>query len=374
MLNVPIEIFENAVKEKKQEAFSNFLLALNERKSNKIILQSKPYILYLDPVSYCNLQCPFCETGKRKGNREGTKLPFHEFRRIIDSLGKYVFCLTLYNWGEPLLHEQLPEIIKYAKKYLMFTEVSTNLSIPLTKEWLEKLVLSGLDLIICSIDGASQETYEKYRVGGDFKLTIKNLEFLSKIKAEMKMKTPHILWRFFVFKHNQHEIKHAQKMADELGVEIKFVRPYISDFANPEEWVSTLEPYSQNIISRSDQTTEKEDEILFKTNPNFGKKPTNCSWLWSTIVINSSTSVSPCCAINFEKDDFGKLSYPIDDYMNNEKFQTARKYFNEKIPDKNVICTRCPVPTLQQAARPYNEAILNLIQKKFPKMLENISS
>jgi len=114
MLNVPIEIWEESIKNKKPKAYFNFLRSLEERSKNAQIVRSRPYLLYLDPVSYCNLECPFCETGKRRGSREAAKLPLDNFKKVIDELGDYIFDLTLYNWGEPLLNNDLPEMIQCA--------------------------------------------------------------------------------------------------------------------------------------------------------------------------------------------------------------------------------------------------------------------
>ena len=159
------------------------------------------------------------------------------------------------------------------------------------------------------------------------------MRLLSEIKSQQKKSTPHILWRFFVFKHNQHEIETAKKLAAELGVEIKFAKPFISDFSNPEEWVSTISPFSNNVVSRADQTKNKKDIII---NPKGEPKQAsrNCSWLWSTLVINANKSISPCCATHLESNDFGKIDLPIDSLWNNEKFQPSRNSFGSQTDDK----------------------------------------
>jgi len=366
MLNVPIEIWEESIKNKKPKAYFNFLRSLEERSKNAKIVRSRPYLLYLDPVSYCNLECPFCETGKRRGSREAAKLPLDNFKKVIDELGDYIFDLTLYNWGEPLLNKDLPEMIQYAKKYSIFTQLSSNLSITLKEEQISKLISSGLDLLICSIDGASQKTYEKYRVGGNFELVIKNIKLFNKLKKELNKKNPYLLWRFFVFRHNEHEIEIAKKLARELNIEIKFARPYIGDSAKTDEWVSTIEPYSNNVVSKGDQTVGNTDKILNKKGTLQKNNYNNCGWLWSTMVVNSNYSISPCCGIHLEKNDFGKLEYPVEDFWNNKNYKIARESFSNKAVDKEVICTRCPVPEIQQMNQPYDEAILKSFQKIFP--------
>jgi MoaA/NifB/PqqE/SkfB family radical SAM enzyme len=374
MFGIPIEIWEQAVSNKSENAFENFFYSLNERKEKKIITNSKPYILYIDPVTFCNLECPFCETGKRKNNRESSKMGFSKFTQIIDKMGPYIFDLFFYNWGEPLLHPDISKMIKYAKKYSLFTHVSSNLSIPLKDNQLEDLITSGLDLLICSIDGATQESYEKYRIGGNFDLTISNLRKLCELKKELNLEKPYIIWRFFVFKHNEHEIEKAKNLAQQIGVTIQFAKPHIDQFVDPENWISTIPEYSTNIISRTSQNSNTKDKIINQNEiPHFEKinNEKSCNWLYSSMVINANSSVSPCCATILEKNDFGFFEADFDGLWNNKNYQIARESFFSNVQNKNIICTRCPVPDVQIMGRPWEQAIINLAKKKFPKLVDS---
>jgi len=335
------EIWEDAISKKDKKAISNFFNSLKERSNAETNVKSKPYIMLLDPVGYCNLKCPFCSTGKGSLSRDRKKLSLDVFKDIIDHLGPYLFKLQLYNWGEPLLNKDLPQMVSYAKKHHVVTEISTNLSFPMSKEYAEEIVNSGLDFVLCSIDGASQETYQKYRVGGDFNLTMKNMKMLNDIRKEKKLKTPFLIWRFLVFRHNQHEIEKAKKMAKKLEVEITFLRAFVDK--DKPEWASTLTEFmplnysAQEIenVNSSDSnklitiaSTNDKKEVFYssgntETNLSTNKKEKSfyssggdssktsddsmqpCTWLWSSMTINANGSVSPCCAIENQNNDFG---------------------------------------------------------------------
>jgi len=375
------QIWEEAISKKNKIAIKNFFDCIAERNQAKSIVKSNPYVMLMDPVGYCNLKCPFCSTGNGSLSRDKQKLSLSTFKHIIDHLGPYLFKLQLYNWGEPLLNKDLPQMVKHVKKHNVVTEISTNLSFPMSEEYAEEIVDSGLDFMLCSIDGASQETYEKYRVGGNFELTMKNMKMLNKKKKEKKLKTPLIIWRFLVFRHNQHEIEKAKKMAKELGVEMKFIRPFVRD--DKPEWASTLPEFtplehfnpeiqnkdpsdSQQLITISKNKNEKKE-----TFPSTSEKDSNlsnenpkpCTWLWSSITINANSSVSPCCAITEQKNDFGVVEDSIKSVWNNENYRSARAIFNGTTPGPKTICHSCPIPHIQQEMKQHDENIIGHILK-----------
>jgi radical SAM protein with 4Fe4S-binding SPASM domain len=365
-------LYQDAISGKKAIAHLNFINAKYEKTNLKKFVSSKPYLAFFDPVSFCNLRCPFCETGRRVGSREGTKMPLENYKHMLEHIGDYLYNIKFYNWGEPFFNDDLPEMIRLAKSYSIFTDLSTNLSLTISDEKIENIISSGLDFLLCSIDGASQETYQKYRVGGDFELVMKNLNTFIKKKKEMQSKRPQILWRYFVFKHNEMEIDKAKKIAEDLGVQIFFDKPYIMDYLNPENWISTISTFSEQTLVRAKQVAGSEaDYVLEKgekkqIESNYGKP---CDWLWSTLTVNANGSVSPCCAINFEKDDFGKIVGSSDEIWNNEKFQTARAFFKNGQIKNDVICTKCPVPAIQHIPQLDDQKIFEFLEKS-PSWLE----
>ena len=159
----------SAIADKKQVAYDNFLLSLQEQNSKKASVSSKPYMLFLDPVSFCNLQCPLCPTGTKTLEREPVKMHVDTFKHIMEHLGPYVFELKLFNWGEPLLHREIAEMIRCAKSHHVVVTISSNMSVNMQEGQIRDIVDAGLDFLICSVDGASQQTYEKYRVAGIFR-------------------------------------------------------------------------------------------------------------------------------------------------------------------------------------------------------------
>jgi radical SAM protein with 4Fe4S-binding SPASM domain len=296
-----------------------------------------PFILGIEPGNVCNLSCPLCPTGK--GDKELRKgfMEFSLFKDIFDQLNNALTEVYLFNWGEPLLNNDLCEMIKYVKfkdsKVRIVT--STNLNI-VQKEKLTDLLKSGIDEIIISCDGASQNSYVQYRVGGNFDLVMENMRYLVSEKRRLAVKTC-VVWNFIVFKHNEHEVEQARQMASLIGVDFRvgLMRTSMKD--------EILKPHSEAI---------KQDIAWIPDNPKYSaydkeelktrKQLQTCRKLWQEISINWDGKVFPCCAVYGEGRNFGDASkQPIKEIWNNNYFIRARKeVLNKRLP-VNTICGVC---------------------------------
>ena len=91
----------------------NFELSLKEEKQQKLILESKPYHIDIEPTNICNLKCPLCSTGIDAKTRKKGTLTFKKFKHLIDETKDTILQLSLQNWGEPTLVHDLPKMIRY---------------------------------------------------------------------------------------------------------------------------------------------------------------------------------------------------------------------------------------------------------------------
>jgi radical SAM protein with 4Fe4S-binding SPASM domain len=296
-----------------------------------------PFSLEIEPGNLCNLRCPLCPTGTgEKGAAKGL-MSLKLFRHIFDQLKGYLETVNLYNWGEPLLNPELVDIIKYAKEASGRVRIvtSTNLNVK-DEALLERLIDSGIDDIIVSCDGASRETYEKYRVGGDFDLVMKNIKFLARRNGELNKKT-NIIWNFLVFRHNEHELDMARGRAKEIGVNLNLglMRTALKD--------EILKPHKEAI---------ERDKAWIPDNPKYSAYDKNkcaprklictCRKPWQSIAVNWNGLVFPCCAVFEEKYNFGDASRDsIKSIWNNDKFVSARKQILKKDNPATTICGIC---------------------------------
>ena len=145
-------------------------------------------------------------------------LKLDDFRRLLDS-APAVALVELSNYGEVFLNPQLLQIMQCAHQRGVALQIGNGANFNNVRdEVIEGLVRYGVRTMTCSIDGASPETYRKYRVRGDFDAVIRNIEKLNACKSQFRSKLPHLVWQFVVFGHNEHELPAARAMAARLDM------------------------------------------------------------------------------------------------------------------------------------------------------------
>src|SRR4249920_3867195 len=137
----------------------------------KPIQLGMPFSISFEPTTSCNLRCPECPSGLRAFTRETGMLQEDFFRKTIDEMHQYLMYLIFYFQGEPYLNTKFLEMVKHASSKKIYTATSTNAHY-LNDDAAKKTIESGLDRLIISIDGTTQEIYESYRVGGQLSKVI----------------------------------------------------------------------------------------------------------------------------------------------------------------------------------------------------------
>ena len=285
-----------------------------------------PLTLMIEPTNFCNLKCPLCPTGAGLLGRKKASLGFNDFKKIFDQFVPYIIHLRLWNWGEPLLNPEIYKMISYAKKHDVFVNTSTN-SFFLTRENARKIVESGLDELIISLDGASEGTYKKYRKKGSFSSVVEAMKTIVAEKKMQKSKTPSIKMQFIIMKHNEHEIAKAIKLAKEIGVNSIFFKTVgMMD-------VSVYEPLNDYLPLKKE--FRRDGRINEKKARNF------CDYLWEEATINVDGSVVPCCRDSHNGYTFGNIfKEPFKNIWNNKRYVEFRKQvLNDK--SKIGLCNDC---------------------------------
>ena len=348
------------------KAYLNLLLYRLNRFLRCSVINNYPLIAFVDPTTFCNLSCPACPTGVRAGVRTSAVMEMNLYRAFIDEVGDYLFKLYLYNLGEPLLHKEAPEMVAYAKEKDIFVMISTNFSRDYSEDYLERLVSSGLDVLVVALDGTKEESYRQYRRGGNFSLVRKNMLRIQEIKTKLKAKTPQVVWQFLVFSHNDGEIEEVKRVYREWGADDYWIG---GGFLPPNayrEGFSSSRLVSFNLYDPRNFVTCNTQKIFAE------KKP--CTWLYGAVVLSPNGMLSPCCYTPAEKDDFAK--YEKGDFMkawNSPRYVKARELFAsgeifssqddlktvlcrqngrgleaiQGLKEGELICHVCPVPYLQ---------------------------
>lgn len=273
-----------------------------------------PLSVALEPTTSCNLRCPECPSGLRAFTRPTGMLQKDFFRDTIDQLHKEVFYLIFYFQGEPYLNPDFLNMVQYASQKKMYTATSTNAHY-LTDDNARKTVESGLDRLIISIDGTTQDVYEQYRVGGKLEKVIEGARNIVKWKKQLKSKTPFVFFQFLVVKPNEHQLEDVKQLAKEIGVdEVRFKTAQVYDYENdPNQLIPGIGKYSR-------YRKNKEGKTVVKNALN-----NHCWRLWHAPVITWDGLVVPCC---FDKDAEHRLgdlkNKSFRDIWRNESYQQFR--------------------------------------------------
>jgi radical SAM protein with 4Fe4S-binding SPASM domain len=161
-----------------------------------------------------------------------------------------------------------------------------------------------------------------------------NLKLLLQKRKELHSKKPYITWQFLVFRHNEHEIDYVRKIGKKLGVDhVGITKAFIGD----KDWIPLNPQYSN-------YNTEKIDTDLTFDHFKSIQDPF-CCWPWEAVAINPNGSVSPCCSVEEEKDDFGNIfDQPFEELWNNTTYRMARDYIrdkNQNLTNDRHVCIGC---------------------------------
>ena len=184
-----------------------------------------PSRLYVECTAACNISCDQAccapETGISR-TRQAGMLDFDLFRRVVDEAGPSLVRIDFFNYGEAFLHKRAIEMCEYIKTKFphIYLYTSTN-GLAFTEDQVRRLVRSGLDEVTFSIDGATAESYVKYRRRGDFSKALKNLRSATDEKGSFRRDIPVINWRYILFTHNDsdEEMQRARTLAADIGVD-----------------------------------------------------------------------------------------------------------------------------------------------------------
>jgi radical SAM protein with 4Fe4S-binding SPASM domain len=243
--------------------------------------------LSIEPTTACNLRCPECPSGLRQFSRKTGSLNIDFFRKTIDQVYKDLSFLIFYFQGEPFLNPNFLEMVTYAHKKNIFTITSTNAHF-LSPEVARKTVLSGLDRLIISIDGTTQEVYEQYRKEGNLAKVLEGTNNMITARKSLGVNHPEIFFQFLVVKPNEHQMEEVKMLAASMAVDgVLFKSAQINDFENGHALIPSIHRFS-----RYKEVGSGKFEIK-------NKLKNQCWKLWHGAVITWNGLVVPCC---FDKD------------------------------------------------------------------------
>ena len=288
-----------------------------------------PPVLTIEPTNLCNLQCPLCTTGAGEMRRSAGKMTLETFKRIIDLMADDIFFLLIYHQGEPYINKNFFKFIEMAKTKNIYVTTSTNGHF-FNRDNIEKTLDSGLDSMIVSVDGSTQQIYEKYRIGGRLNRVIEGTRELINLRNLRKQRAPNIALQFLVMKQNEHDIPQIKKLASQLQVDRLLIKNIeVRSTEEAKQWLPQKNKFRRYHFDGQ--------QLVVKNVNN-----RNCSRPWLSTLINWDGLVVPCC---FDKNGDHPLGN-IHDVENMTEIWQGNRYnsFRQKLIRNRVeidICRNC---------------------------------
>ena len=294
----------------------------------------RPIKIGLEASSFCQLKCPSCPTtSKAIHPAVGSGfLSLRNFQRLLDE-NPWLEEIELSNYGEIFLNPDLLNITKFAYERDVALKADNGVNLNNVKESvLEGLVKYKFRSITCSIDGSRNETYNVYRVKGNFETVIENIRKINLFKQKYQSEYPILNWQFVVFGHNEHEIPLARKLAGELDMK----------FSPKLSWDPKFSPIRDQEFVRKEVGAASREEFKLKHDVDYMQGI--CHQLWDQPQINWDGKVLGCCR-NFWG-DFGGNAFKdgLLKSLNNEKIEYARQMLlGQKGAREDIPCTTCNI-------------------------------
>lgn len=296
-----------------------------------------PYFVMLEPTNACNLRCPLCPTGELKLARPTGFMADETFERILAPLSGSLLELHLLCYGEPTLHPRLPEMIARAKEHGIFVSLGSNGHFFGSDEVAARWVDCGLDHVYVAMDGATQESFEKYRVRGRLDELLNGVRRLVRVRAARRRITPRIELQFIVMRHNEHEMEAARALARAVGADaitFKSVSFHVAEFDDPEvrSRFRAFEPRDPRYRLYGGRDGDLRWSVPIEN---------RCDFLWRALVVHWDGTVVPCGMDPHEQLAVGRIEDGLEAVWNGAGFRRLRRTI---LADKKSLapCANCP--------------------------------
>jgi len=300
-------------------------IILSEQKRSEVVT-GMPFAVMVEPSAICDMKCPICALPS-SAPRKLSFLKFDVYKKFIEELGSTLIFLNLWNWGEPLLHPDIGDMVELATEKKIMTAIHTN-GIGLRGEKALELIQGGLCYLVISFDGAFEQSYSIIRGKDNFNFVRQNVASFMKLKNSPRPRLPLVELKMIVTKDNENEMREFLDMGKNLGVERTTFRRLVWAH-NPQ--IEKMAP------------TQIEFRQKHGLNADNKKRKLPCNRPWRSAVILANGDVVPCCSdTNFEY-VMGNINEPggFRQIWNNDRFRSFRSKLI-KDPDLISICKLCP--------------------------------
>lgn len=322
-----------------------------------------PRYVQIEPVGQCNLRCRMCPIQFREEGAPGQARAYIEldvFRRLVDQFPGMTE-LQLQGLGEPLLHPQFFDMVRYAAGRGIQVSTNTNLTV-MSEGGAQECVDSGLHTMHVSLDGATAGTYQTIRIRSRFERVLRNLRRVQQARRRSQSPTPHLRLVAVAMRDNLEELPELVRLAHAEGIDTVFVQHLCHDFGEaslPERYrpmrsfideQTLLNDAPERVDTYFDAARAQAASLNISLRlPNMtprryadgtpGRK--RCDWPWRGAYVSYDGKSMPCCMVATpDRIHFGDMAQDgVAAVWNNQAYEAFRAQLDSKTPPD--VCRSC---------------------------------
>jgi len=306
-----------------------------------------PHMIIIETTNICNLRCPVCPTTIDMTRSRGF-MDFRLFKNIIDEFSQFKTKpeIAMNFSGEPTLHKEIYEFVRYASKKGHKTYISTNVT-AMNENNSIKLIQSGLSDIHLCIDGFSNKSHDTYRIGSKFEIIKRNIEIFIKAKKELNSQSPNVCIQTLLTSLSENEKDDMIEWANNIGA-------------------NSIDFKSFNLGSFTSKEIKEKYSYLLPTDNKFKRHQNNdtkkvCTIPYHQVVVYWNGDLGLCCT-DFDKNvkmpNIKKTGSLLKTLYLNEVINIRKKGLNKK----HDICKTCSIGNADYMG--YNYSFENKETKK----------
>lgn len=288
----------------------------------------RPTHVQVEPSSRCNLRCTYCPVGTESG--ETGHMSAELFTRFVDEVHRHALIVALWGWGEPFVCPSVYDMIAHAHARGLRVVSSTNGHLFVRPAHAAGVVRSGLDVLIVSLSGTRQDTYERFR-SGKLETALDGVRAIVAEKRRRGVRTPHVQLSFIVTEWSEGDVPGLLDLARELGVDGVSLKKMNTATVRPV--AGGDEPVPRDEALRRFRYGDDRERKRVTVNP--------CKALWHNPTLRWDGRINPCVYDFDGAHDLGDASRePFARIWRGDRYRELRARFRrdwESIP----ICDRC---------------------------------
>ena len=291
-------------------------------------------------ITRCNLRCPMCAHGiPERYHKLNQTMSLENFKKAWDNIKNYTGSVVLVGIGETFLHPHIYDIIEYMADTPVI--IDTNGNVPLN---MDRILGSGVDELVFSVDGIDQDTYSKYRVGGSFDKVVANIKAVLAARQARNLKKPEVVFKYVIFRHNEVYLDQARQLAQSLGADRFRPESCMATIYDSREQLNKLMGCGPNATKF--QRVSYVDYGQQRVVPHDIRNSPHCAHVFNNFTVQVDGAVQPCCVMLNSNDQFGNV---FNDNFQDIWYSAPYTRFRERVLADNYAEPGCRQCTMEKS-------------------------